>query len=371
MATKKKTTDTTDTADKASSTLTAATINALNAETAAQKAVSAELNAYDFVAEETALASLLAQEEPSPMEPDYPRLERYRAMVQLREDKQAAAKDSANVEVPAAEVRKLQAVSALQSQEQDFMTVHTQEAMRVYIGVSPGADTEHKFGVPGARRTATALRQLFLLTGMDNPYADLVLVETDERVAKIKTDIDKVRKLFLGKLDALKAKGLNYSVLVAKTPQTVSLGYHSPYGYMMSALVVEFDELVRILKTAERRDVMTKREQHEILYRIKRQMRGMFESILRGQRVLMAEAMRGLQRTDFASSDTKSDAVRRITAAKNIFGLVPTDVFMGQRGPRHTLRNERLSGLERQTLEALAQVQSTPIETSAAAELIE
>ena len=269
-------------------------------------------------------------------------------------DAGASAASSANVPVP-------RVFSRLVSQE-DVMEVHTYEAMRMYTGLTPDASqAEHRFGVPGARRAASALRQLFLLTAMDNPYADWVLIDTDERVAAIKNLIEQTRRVQLGRLDALKAKGLRYSILRAEQPQSLSLGYHSPYGYMMSTLIVMLDECVRVLKSAERRDLLTRRETHELLQGIKRAMRSMFEVVLRGQRVLTHEHLRALKRSDFmpqpGDSDDSSEQAKRVQAVRAVFGTVPADIFSGQRQPRHSLRNERLSAQEMKLLQTLAQDQ--------------
>jgi integrating conjugative element protein (TIGR03761 family) len=327
------------------------------------------LAGYDFEAEAQALSELLSQESPSPLDPLYPRLEIYRANLQLLEQRKAEhfARASANPEVPVAEAQKVKALSQLRPDEEDTMVLHTLEAMRLYLGVSPEPGTTNKFGVPGARRAATALRQLFILTGLDNPYADWILIQTDERVERIKKLINKHRDHNIRKLDELKSKGLNYGILKAAAPQSVSLGYHSPYGYMMSTIVVMFDECVRVLKSAERRDQITKREQHEVLYEIKHAIRSMFESAMKGQRVLMDEDMRGLKRTDFAATDGSTDEAKRVLAARQIFGMVPTEIFTGQLAPRHTLRSDRITASEMRVLEGLAQTQSTESAESATA----
>jgi integrating conjugative element protein (TIGR03761 family) len=313
---------------------------------------------YDFEAEKVAVARLIDAAETDPLDPDYARFEIYTDNVRVLEERKALhrEREQANQEVPISEARKARQIGALRTQEEDVMTLHTMEAMRLYLGVAPEPGAATKFGVPGARRAATALRQLFLLSQMDNPYADWML-QTDERVAEIKDFIDKTSKKHLKQLDDMKAKGLSYGLLAANDPQTVSLGYHSPYGYMMSTVIVLYDHCVRVLKSSERRDLLTKRDVHEQLFKIKHLIRAMFEVTLKGQR--------GLQRSDFVPQGADEAQLKRIAAAREIFGAVPQDIFAGARSPRHSLRNERIGAKDVRLLEAMALAQSDALAAAA------
>lgn len=318
------------------------------------------LKDYPFESEKLAVQHLIDAAEPDLMDPLYPRYEIYVANVANLETQRAErlAREEANPEVPVDEARKARSIGALRSTEEDVMTLHTMEAMRLYLGLSPEPGNSSRFGVPGARRAASALRQLFLLSAMDNPYADWMLIQTDERVGAIKQLIEKTSNKHLKQLDDMKAKGLSYGLLEAKNPQSVSLGYHSPYGYMMSTVVVLFDHCVRVMKSAERRDLLTKKEVHEALYRIKHAIRSMFETTLKGQRVLMNDNMRGMQRSDFLPQSVDEVQKKRIDVARDIFGAVPNDIFVGTKSPRHSLRNERLDSKELRVLEAMAKAQA-------------
>ena len=172
----------------------------------------------------------------------------------------------------------------------------------------------------------------------------------------------------LKQLNDMKAKGLSYGILEAKNPQSVSLGYHTPYGYMMSTVVVLFDHCVRVLKSAERRDLLTKQEVHESLYKLKHAIRSMYETALKGQRVLMNDSMRGMKRSDFLPQSAEGEHTKRIDVAREIFGAVPNDIFVGTRSPRHSLRNERLDAKERRVLEAMAEAQVIEEKTAAISE---
>lgn len=331
------------------------------------------VQAFDFEGEKLALVHLLeVQAEGGQVDqedPLHPRLLAYQENVRLLDKLQAHRKlrASAGAEVPTSEAVKARAIGTLRSEEDDKMTLHTMEAMRLFLGVSPDPSADNRYGVPGGRRAATALRQLFLMSAMDNPYADYALIYTDEKVSEIKALIDRTTKEFQGRLEDMKAKGLSYSVLQASDPQTVSLGYHSPYGYMMSTVIVNFDYLVRVIKSAERRDLATKSEVHEQLYRIKHRIRSMFEAAMKSQRVLMNENMKGMKRADFLPQQADESAAKRVAAAKQLLGELPTDVFIGAKTPRHSLRQERLPDAEKRLLMEAAE--SLNAATAAASKL--
>ena len=312
---------------------------------------------YSLEAEAQALKHLIDAEEPDPNDPMYPRFEMYLDHLEAKkaEDSARTERQNAEPEVPVVEAKKIVSMGLLQSEKQDTMTVHTLEAMRLYLGVSPDSATGNKFGIPGGRRAATALRQLFLLSAHDNPYADWKLIQADQRIAELKKLIQTVEDIHQKMLEKMAAKGLSYGILQAANPQAVSLGYHSPYGYSVSTVIVLFDHCVRVLKSAERRDLCTRNEVRVELVRLKHRVRSFFEMVITATRVLLDENMRGLCRADYLAHASEASK-KRVDAAATILGKVPQDVFTGELKPRHSLRDERLSGKE---LEVLRQIAST------------
>ncbi len=310
---------------------------------------------YDLDAEQQVLAQLLSGDDIDSADPLYPRYEVFTDRLKQWDALQIAHQASfkANTDVPIEQARKIGLMGSLQSDTEDSMTLHTLEAMRLFMGVSPEPGSQYKFGVPGGRRAATALRQLFLLSAHNNPYADWTLCETDSRIAGIKRLIDKVEANHMRLLDDARRRGLNYGVLAAKKTQDVSLGYHSPYGYSVSGVIAAYDHCVRVVKSAERRDLATKAEVHDTLTRIKRECRSMFEAAISASRILLNDNMRGLSRSDFLPQADEL-ASKRVAAAKQLIGVLPQDVFTRTRTPRHSLNAERLSSQELVVLQQIA-----------------
>lgn len=250
------------------------------------------------------------------------------------------------------------AVSRLVNDQEDTMELHTREAMMLFVGRD--SSEERRFGVPGARHAAGALRQLFVLTARDNPYADLVLLEVDNRAKLIRDKIAEHRSRHFNRLEALRRMGLNYSLVRAQVPQSVTLGYYSPYGYTMSTLVVMYDECVRVLKSAERRDLISRAELHDALYDMKHSIRSLFDVVLKGQRTLCNDNMRPLSRADFAPCVADPKAAKRVEAAQKILGQLPEEVYAGRVSPRHSMRRERITEAEQRLLDAVAKQLQEP-----------
>lgn len=310
---------------------------------------------YDIDAEAVALAALINADEPDPADPLYPRFEQYldrlKQLDLMREEHRA--RHNGNPEVPINQAAKLRQIGALQNEEEDQMTVHTLEASRLYIGVSPEPGSGNRFGVPGARRAAAALRQLFLLTGSNNPYADWKLIEVDERLTAIRKLTTSIENAHISKLDERKGRGMSYSILQSKSPQIFTLGYHSPYGYAVTDVVVGFDYVVRVVKSASRRDVISKQQEHLALLRIKREIRSMFEHAIGAARILMDKHLLQLSRSDYLPQASE-EGKKRVAAAVQLLGHVPTEVFTGERFPRHSLRLQKLSSREVEMLKQLS-----------------
>ena len=310
---------------------------------------------YDIDGEAVILAALIDADEPDPADPLYPRFEEYLERLKKLDLMREAhrARSNGNPEVPLNQAAKLRQIGALQSEEEDQMTVHTLEASRLYLGVSPEPGSGSRFGVPGARRAAAALRQLFLLTGSNNPYADWKLVEIDDKLAAIRILTTTIERSHMAMLDERKGRGMTYSILQSKAPQVFALGYHSPYGFAVTDVVAAFDYVVRVVKSATRRDVISKQQEHLALLRIKREIRSMFEHAIQAARVLMDKHLLQLNRTDYLPQ-ALDESKKRVAAAVQLLGHVPTDVFTGERFPRHSLRNQKLTSKEVEMLKQLS-----------------
>ncbi|KAG0293123.1 hypothetical protein BGZ96_003269 [Linnemannia gamsii] len=308
---------------------------------------------YDLAAERKIVWHLLQSNAPDPADPFFARYELYCEREQSLKHMQAmyAARQSADALVPINDARKIKALGQLAAQVEDTMELHTVHAMRLFLGLAirPGES-----GSPsaGGKRVAAALRALWSLSGNDNPYADWALIEVSNRIAEVRKLISAQQKRMLGKLDELKQKGLSYSILQAREPAKVRLGFVSPYGFMIALLLVEVDGYARIVKSAQYRDLISSQEGHQALQAVKHKCRSIFERAVYWQKYLTQDALIQLTRLDFLPT-AQALAQARVNTIKKLFGAVPKDIFMGLKQPRHTKRHLNLSEAEYRLLEAV------------------
>ncbi|PTB17040.1 TIGR03761 family integrating conjugative element protein [Trinickia symbiotica] len=308
-------------------------------------------NIADLDAERALLADLIAVDDPDPTHPLFTRYQRYLERVETLERERGlyALRQEADSAVPFAEASKLPRMGQLSSDGGDRMRLHTRDAMRLFLGrsVKPG---EAGHPMAGGKRVAAALRALWSLSANDNPYADWALIEATERVAELRGKIETEQGEILAQLEAMKAKGLDYAILQSREPAELTLGFASPYGYMVALLLVEFDFLVRVVKSAVLRDLIGSIAGREEIRRFKHQCLSVFHFAVRWQIVLTRPELVRLSRTDFLPN-ASDEAKCRVQGVRTSLGMVPPEILVGEKQPRHSKRRlPQLSAADLQLL---------------------
>ncbi|REE18597.1 integrating conjugative element protein (TIGR03761 family) [Paraburkholderia sp. BL23I1N1] len=326
---------------------------------------------YDLDAERAVLAHLIAEDDPDPADPLFGRyqlfLEREDALNHMRETH--ALRQGSDSLVRPHEAQEISRIGQLGSDGADRMRLHTRDAMRLFLGrsIAPG---EQGHPMAGGRRVAASLRALWSLSGNDNPYADWKLIEIAERIAGIRRANELEQQRARQLLDAAREKGLEYSVLQSREPAQVSLGFGSPYGYMIVMLLVELDYLVRLVRSAVLRDLMSSTEGFRRIGSARHRCLSVFHFAVHCQRVLTRAELLPLSRVDFLpNADTA--ARQRVEAARALLGVLPRDVFTGAREPRHSRRRvSRLSDAELRLLDSVRLSGDDAVAEAAAAALV-
>jgi hypothetical protein len=70
----------------------------------------------------------------------------------------------------------------------DVMTLHTQDAYRMFTGRSGDAATSAP-AIPGGRRFAAVLKSIWYLSANDNPYADWILIRVYQSLVAIRAQM--------------------------------------------------------------------------------------------------------------------------------------------------------------------------------------
>jgi integrating conjugative element protein (TIGR03761 family) len=307
---------------------------------------------YDLEAEREALRDLLEAEQPDETDPRWPRLVEFNERIeQLRKLQSVyAQRKGADAVVPDAEASA--EAGGLIDEEPDAMVLHTKEAHRLFLGRARDPQGQYQ-PIVGGKRVAAALRSIWYLSGNDNPYADWALIDTSERIQGLKATLDALGQECDRRLKAAAKKGLIFSILKSREPVSLTLGFRSPYGYTIAGLIVEFDYLVRQIKTLVRKDLMTDDEGRQMIREATRKIRGVFETPVRFERYLIRPELRNLSRADWLPGSDE-EAAKRVKAVTGIFGEVPKEVFTGAVGPRHSRRRVNLSEQELNLLQRVA-----------------
>ena len=218
----------------------------------------------------------------------------------------------------------------------DVMTLHTQDAFRMFTGRAADAQTQ-TFAIPGGRRFAAVLKSIWYLSANDNPYADWILIRVYQTLVAIRAQMAQAIAVREAEIEALRRKGLNLSVLRSRSPATVALGFRSPYGYATAEAIVEFDYHVRMVKTLVLKDRLSDGDGRAAIREVGRGLRALFLEPIRWERLLLREEMLPLSRSDFLPG-ADDLARQRMRIAVTLFGEVPRAVFTGDDAPRHSQR---------------------------------
>jgi integrating conjugative element protein (TIGR03761 family) len=237
---------------------------------------------------------------------------------------------------PAPAPMALYTLGHLADETPDVMTLHTQDAYRMFTGRSADAQNQAS-AIPGGRRFAAVLKSIWYLSANDNPYADWILIRVYQTLVAIRSQMAHAIAARETEFEALRRKGLHLSVLRSRSPATVELGFRSPYGYATAEAIVEFDYHVRMVKTLVLKDRLSDDDGRAAIREIGRGLRALFLEPIRWERLLLREEMLPLSRRDFLPSADEV-ARQRMHIAVTLFGEVPRAVFTGDDAPRHSQR---------------------------------
>ncbi|WP_287919359.1 PFL_4669 family integrating conjugative element protein [Comamonas sp.] len=306
---------------------------------------------YSIKKEEAALAAYIA-DGASEDDPLYERFielhDRRERLEQMNRERDERA--GADPIVSNQEARGVEDLGGLVDDGVDQMTIHTIEAHRMFVGRAREAGNP-RTAIIGGKRVASALRNLWLLTSNDNPYADWALVRHEHSVNQVLEHLRAETAKAEASLNSIRHKGLSFSVLSSSSPMSLNLGFRSPYGYSISMLIVEYDYFVRVQKTLQRKNMQNDEDTRKALSTVARGILNIFYGTTRFDRWLSQPEIRTLNRLDWVTED--QDAAKRVEFSLRTFGPVPAAIYTGELAPSHSRRRYSLTEAERDVLEAV------------------
>jgi integrating conjugative element protein (TIGR03761 family) len=234
--------------------------------------------------------------------------------------------------------QKMWDIGRLESDGDDYMMIHTKEAMRLFIGRGENPDGR-VVRIPGAKIVGSALRQLWFNSGTDNPYADWALLMAEQGLDQRIKEMEQERERATGRIKELEQRGLHLSILRSANPVKLELGFRSPYGFLIAHLVIVFDHFVRIIKTLQARDLIGADEGRSEVRGAMGPIRALFNKVQRQEMILNRPAFNGIQRADFAS--TSVEVRQRISEINALWPGLPDEIRSGKLLPRHAKRQHQ------------------------------
>lgn len=304
---------------------------------------------YSIRGEENVLAEYI-QAGASESDPRFDRyvelLDRRERLAQMQSEHQE--RRGADPLVPISDAQAIDDLGMLVDDGVDQMTIHTIEALRMFYGRArePGSKVNP---IIGGRRIAASLRNLWLLTANNNPYADWALVRYERGLQEVQEHLRGAIQQCEERMQQQRKLGLNYTVAASSNPVNVNLGFKSPYGYDISTLIVQYDYFVRLQKTLNRKSLQSDSQMRESLSIASRAILKVFYDTARFSRWLSRSEMADLNRADWIGADVQ--ARKRIEFAMEVFGPVPAVIYKVEVAPSHSRRRYSLTDAERTVLQ--------------------
>jgi hypothetical protein len=170
-------------------------------------------------------------------------------------------------------------------------------------------------------------------------------------------------------IKAKAARGLKLSLVQAEEPLELPLGFRSPYGYSVATLIGTFDYYVRVMKTMERKDLLSDKSRYDLVFKMTRECRSIFEAVVVYQRKLMRPELANLSRSDWLPM-ADDLAKKRVHAAVVLFGELPREVFNGTVAPKHSRRRLDISAQELRLLNEVPLAPEEALQSAAMAGLV-
>jgi integrating conjugative element protein (TIGR03761 family) len=126
------------------------------------------------------------------------------------------------------------------------LTLHTQEASRIWHGRRPG---EEMHGIPGLNTFVGIMGTMKRGVEQDDPFSDWWMLRIEAKIARAKKKLLELRdrvKAQLASVPPMLSMGENLSI----HPVTLPLYIGSPHGFMAVYLLTDFDEIARNVKLA-------------------------------------------------------------------------------------------------------------------------
>lgn len=139
------------------------------------------------------------------------------------------------------------------------LILHTVYSQKLFLGFRPGKRSVNLL------QFASRMTELWDAAEQDNPYADWYLLQVYDMLINFQKKIISEIEDYREKLnDSNYLSGLTFIPFLSQEPVIESLWFRTQYGYMAARLIAHFDELMRIILTANRIGILLDKEEKAI-----------------------------------------------------------------------------------------------------------
>lgn len=193
------------------------------------------------------------------------------------------------------------------------ITIQTRQAQILLTGREA---SEGKPRIMGLMQFSTYLSQIAVAARQDDPWADWMLVQVEERLEQAEGKLKEQQ----ANLDRVLGANPMMDIQVSESvkPLKVSIGFASSHAYWVARVILQFDSVVRAVLTARHHALLDQQMSSLLMDDAARLIRRIFETTVRYR-------VTGLTRADLKAGNA------RVAEAEQKMGCVPADILEGAR----------------------------------------
>jgi integrating conjugative element protein (TIGR03761 family) len=198
-----------------------------------------------------------------------------------------------------------------------WINLQTRQAERLVAGRQATAERP---AIIGLTRFGSLTSMLFFCARFDDPYADWWLIKVEDSLKHSNNEINdlqnQVEALLSGK------PGMYVDIAESLSPVQVPLKFGNPYAYQGSALLTDFDALMRSVLTARHVGFLDRDQAESLIFQSGRAVRRAFTSAV------------GFHNQSIKRKDVTEKNARALKAIE-FMGQVPEDILCCARRAKH------------------------------------
>lgn len=193
------------------------------------------------------------------------------------------------------------------------ITIQTRQAQVLLAGREPVGNRPR---IMGLMQFSTYLSQVMVAAKQDDPWADWMLVQVEERLEESEAKLKEQQ----ANLDRVLGANPMMDIQVSESvnPLKVSIGFASSHAYWVARVILQYDAVVRAVLTARHHALIDQQMSSLLMDDAAKLIRRIFETTARYR-------VTGLTRTDVQVGG------ERVTEAVQKMGTVPADILEGAR----------------------------------------